>query len=164
MFMLRTYAIWGRSRKILIILIAISIPGFYIIINYNNSQTISEPPVPNITSCYNVGESRIIVAAYVLLVVRRVCLTIFFTEILVFTLYRSIKHYRDVARGNHLLSILIQHNILYFICGLVFSLLVMLSTGLLPFVYGDLFSKYVVCVGVGEEQNTHEDGIKACRS
>ncbi|KAG1776870.1 hypothetical protein EV702DRAFT_1107117 [Suillus placidus] len=137
MFILRTYAIWGRSRRILIILmcsfVANLIPAVYIITSYNNSQTISEPPIPNITSCYNVGESRIIVVAYVLLVVTE-------SEILFFTLYRSIKHHKSFARGNHLLNILIQHNIFYFICGLVFSLLVMLTTGLLPFIYGDMFS------------------------
>ncbi|KAG1779231.1 hypothetical protein EV702DRAFT_1044154 [Suillus placidus] len=72
-FILRTYAIWGRSRMILIILMcscaANFIPVVYIITVYNNSITIFEPPIPNITSCYNVSESRIIVAAFVLLVV-----------------------------------------------------------------------------------------------
>ncbi|KAG2363496.1 hypothetical protein BDR07DRAFT_915559 [Suillus spraguei] len=129
MFILRTYAIWGRSRRVLIILFgcffAILIPVVYILITFGNSVTTSEPPIPNITSCYNVGESRIIVAAYVLLVVGEF-------EILSFTLYRSIKNYKSVANNNPLLNILIQHNIFYFICGLFFSLLVILAIGLLP--------------------------------
>ncbi|KAG1745273.1 hypothetical protein EDB19DRAFT_2023735 [Suillus lakei] len=138
MFILRTYAIWGRSRRILIILlcsfVAILIPVFYIMTSFGNSVQLSEPPIPNITSCYNFGESRIIVAAYILLIVGEF-------EIMFFTLYRSIKHYKSLANENHLLSILIQHNIFYFICGLVFSLLVILTIGLLPCVYGDMTSK-----------------------
>ncbi|KAG2064302.1 hypothetical protein BDR04DRAFT_279997 [Suillus decipiens] len=143
MFILRTYAIWGRSRRILIILLgcffAILIPVVYILITFGNSVTTSEPPIPNITSCYNVGESRIIVAAYVLLVVAEF-------EIISFTLYRSIKNYKSVANDNPLLNILIQHNIFYFICGLFFSLLVILAIALLPFVYGDMASNIQVTV------------------
>ncbi|KAG2142463.1 hypothetical protein DEU56DRAFT_900494 [Suillus clintonianus] len=137
MFISRTYAIWGRSRRILIILtcsaVAIMIPVGYLMTNFGNSTEITEPPIPNITSCYNVGGSRIIVVAYVLLVVGEF-------EILCFTLYRSIKHYKGLTSRNHLLSILIQHNIFYFICGLVFSLLLILTLGFLPLVYGDMIS------------------------
>ncbi|KAG2347913.1 hypothetical protein BDR05DRAFT_591964 [Suillus weaverae] len=115
------------------------IPVVYIITVYNNSITIFEPPIPNITSCYYVSESRIIVAAFVLLVV-------FEFEILFLTLYRSIKHHRSLASNSHLLNILIQHNILYFICGFVCSLLVMLFVGLLPFMYSDLITNVQVTV------------------
>ncbi|KAG1790200.1 uncharacterized protein HD556DRAFT_1393246 [Suillus plorans] len=143
MFILRTYAIWGRSKRILIILLgsffAILIPVIYILTSFGNSVTISEPPIPNITSCYNVEESRIIVVAYVLLVIAEF-------EILSFTLYRSIKHYRSLTNDNHLLNILIQHNIFYFICGLFFSLLVILTIALLPSVYGDMASNLQVTV------------------
>lgn len=108
MFILRTYAIWGRSRRILIILLG----SFFVRLDLSRASLlrwqlfhrqfwsqssiswlalatqwqvcvpvaakewhqsmhlqVSEPPIPNITSCYNVGESRIIVVAYVLLVV-----------------------------------------------------------------------------------------------
>lgn len=143
MFILRTYAIWGRSRKILIILLccftAILIPVVYILISFGNSITISEPPIPNITSCYNVGESRIIVAAYVLLVVGEF-------EIICFTLYRSIKHYKSLASDNPLLNTLIQHNIFYFVCGFFFSLLVILAIGFFASVYGDMASNLQVTV------------------
>ncbi|KAG1776313.1 hypothetical protein EV702DRAFT_1109631 [Suillus placidus] len=143
MFILRTYAIWGRSRRILIILMscfgAILIPVGYILTSFGNSITISQPPIPNITSCYNVGESRIIVVAYILLVVGEF-------EIISFTVYRSIKHYKSLAHGNRLLNIIIQHNIFYFICGLFFSVLLILTIGLLPFVYGDMVSNLQVTV------------------
>ncbi|KAG2156741.1 uncharacterized protein EDB93DRAFT_865412 [Suillus bovinus] len=143
MFILRTYAIWGRSKRILIILlssfVAILIPVIYILTSFGNSVIISKPPIPNITSCYNVGESCIIVAAYVLLVVGEF-------EILFFTLYCSIKHYKNHANQHRLLNILIQHNIFYFICGLFFSLLVILTIGLLPDVYGDMTSNLQVTV------------------
>ncbi|KAG1823527.1 uncharacterized protein BJ212DRAFT_687582 [Suillus subaureus] len=97
----------------------------YILISFGNSITITEPPIPNITSCYNVDESRVIVAAYVLLVVAEF-------EIICFTLYRSIKYYKSLANDNHLINTLIQHNIFYFICGFFFSLLVILAIGFFP--------------------------------
>ncbi|KAG0704962.1 hypothetical protein DFH29DRAFT_325774 [Suillus ampliporus] len=143
MFILRTYAIWGRNRRVLTILmssfVAILIPVVYIIISFGNSITISEPPIPNITSCYNVGESRIIVVAYLLLVVAEF-------EILFFTLYRSIQHYKNAGGHSPLLKTLLQHNIFYFTCGLVFSLIVILTIGLLPSVYGDMTSNLQVTV------------------
>lgn len=115
------------------------IPVVYILISFGNSITISEPPIPNITSCYNVGESRIIVAAYVLLVVGEF-------EIICFTLYRSIKHYKSLASDNPLLNTLIQHNIFYFVCGFFFSLLVILAIGFFASVYGDMASNLQVTV------------------
>jgi len=65
-------------------------------------------------------------------------------EILLFTLYRSIKHYQSLGSDNLLLKILVQHNIFYFACGLVFSLAVILTVGLLPDVYGDMTSNLQV--------------------
>ncbi|KAG1816923.1 hypothetical protein EV424DRAFT_1540632 [Suillus variegatus] len=124
MFILRT-SLPSVPLEMTVISQAILIPVIYILTSFGNSVTISEPPIPNITSCYNVGESRIIVVAYVLLVVAEF-------EILSFTLYRSIKHYRSLTNDNHLLNILIQHNIFYFICGLFFSLFVILTIALLP--------------------------------
>ncbi|OAX31240.1 hypothetical protein K503DRAFT_105213 [Rhizopogon vinicolor AM-OR11-026] len=100
---------------------------------------ISEPPIPNITSCYDVAESRIIVIAYVLLVVGEF-------EILIFTIYRSIKHYQSLGSDNPLLKILIRHNIFYFACGLVFSLSVILTLAFLPDVYGDMVSNLQVMI------------------
>jgi hypothetical protein len=143
MFILRTYAIWGRNRRILITLLCsfavILIPVIYILFSFGNSITISDPPIPNITSCYNVGESRIVIAAYILLVVGEF-------EIISFTLYRSIRHYKSLANDNPLLNILVQHNIFYFVCGLFFSLLVILTIGLLPSVYGDMASNLQVTI------------------
>ncbi|OJA16816.1 hypothetical protein AZE42_10208 [Rhizopogon vesiculosus] len=159
-FMLRTYSIWGRSRQILIILLsslvvrlglssifslelmvdlqAILVPAIYVLTSYNSSMIISEPPIPNITSCYNFAESRIIVVAYVLLVVGE-C-----EEILILTMYRSIKYYH--RSDNPLLKILIRHNIFYLACGLVFSLSVILTMVFLPDVYGDMVSNLQVTI------------------
>ncbi|OAX31757.1 hypothetical protein K503DRAFT_750456 [Rhizopogon vinicolor AM-OR11-026] len=118
MFMLRTYSIWRRSRQVLIILmgslIAILVPTIYVLTSYNSSMMISEPPIPTITGCYNVTESRIIAVAYVLLVVGELEKILIF----MFTIYRSIKHYRSLGSDNPLLKILIRHNIFYLACGL----------------------------------------------
>ncbi|KAG2036759.1 hypothetical protein BDR03DRAFT_1011333 [Suillus americanus] len=138
MFILRT-SLPSVPLEMTVISQAILIPVVYILISFGNSITISEPPIPNITSCYNVGESRIIVAAYVLLVVGEF-------EIICFTLYRSIKHYKSLASDNPLLNTLIQHNIFYFVCGFFFSLLVILAIGFFASVYGDMASNLQVAV------------------
>ncbi|KAH7930236.1 hypothetical protein BV22DRAFT_1055566 [Leucogyrophana mollusca] len=143
MFILRTYAIWERNRRILTVLLcsffAILIPVVYVMINYDSSTVVTSPPVPNISSCYNAGQSHVIVVAYILLVVAEL-------EILLFTLYRAIRHFRHPRGGSHLMNILIQHNIFYFSCGLIFSLLVILTIALLPDPYGDMTSNLQVAI------------------
>ncbi|KIJ12255.1 hypothetical protein PAXINDRAFT_14878 [Paxillus involutus ATCC 200175] len=71
MFLVRTYALWHRSRAALIIIIAsftaFHISVFVILVLYDLGVTVM--PVSGITSCNDVFNSRLIVWAYILLVI-----------------------------------------------------------------------------------------------
>ncbi|KAF9236756.1 hypothetical protein BU15DRAFT_76717 [Melanogaster broomeanus] len=127
MFLVRTYALWDRTRLALAIILvnfmAFFIPIAVIMVLFSSAPTIA--PIPGITSCSNASQSHIIIWAYVLLVIGE-------TEILVSTVYRSVQHYREVGGRSRLLTILVNHNVWYFGCSLTSSAAVILMTAFLP--------------------------------
>ncbi|KAF9232214.1 hypothetical protein BU15DRAFT_81506 [Melanogaster broomeanus] len=71
MFLVRTYALWDRTRPALAIILvnflALFIPITVIVVLCNSAPTIV--PVPGITSCATASQSHVMVWAYVLLVI-----------------------------------------------------------------------------------------------
>ncbi|KIJ11091.1 hypothetical protein PAXINDRAFT_15993 [Paxillus involutus ATCC 200175] len=113
MFLVRTYALWHRSKAALVIIIinftAVVVPMIVILTLFDSDTTMI--PVSGITSCDNVSGSRVVVWAYVLLVIGEI-------EILLSTVYQAVRYYREVGGRNRLLAILVQHNTFYFCCSL----------------------------------------------
>jgi len=116
MFLVRAYALWHQSRAALIIIIvnftAFLIPMIVILVLLDSAVTIVS--VSGITSCNDVSQSRVLVWAYV-------CLVIGEAEILLSTVYQTVRYYREVGGKNRLLGILVQHNIFYFCFSLASS-------------------------------------------
>ncbi|KAF8836607.1 hypothetical protein BDN67DRAFT_973940 [Paxillus ammoniavirescens] len=135
MFLMRTYAIWNRSKAALIIIVvnftAFLVPIVVILVFFNSAVTVM--PSSGITSCDDVSQSHVIVWAYIILVVGE-------TEILLSTVYQSVRHYRQVGGKSRLLSILVRHNSFYFCCSLASSVTVIATTAFLPDTYGDLLA------------------------
>ncbi|KIJ05321.1 hypothetical protein PAXINDRAFT_21405 [Paxillus involutus ATCC 200175] len=71
MFLVRTYALWHRSKAALVIIIinftAVVVPMIVILTLFDSDTMMI--PVSGITSCDNVFRSRVVVWAYVLLVI-----------------------------------------------------------------------------------------------
>ncbi|KAF9231168.1 hypothetical protein BU15DRAFT_82726 [Melanogaster broomeanus] len=134
MFLVRTYALWDRTRLALAIILvnfmAFFIPIVVITALFNSAPTFI--PVLGITSCSAASHSRIILLGYVLLVIGE-------TEILLSTLYQSVQHYRVGGRGR-LLTILVNHNVWYFGCSLTSSVAVILMVAFLLDPYNNLFA------------------------
>ncbi|EGN93581.1 hypothetical protein SERLA73DRAFT_189293 [Serpula lacrymans var. lacrymans S7.3] len=136
-FVLRTYAIWGHNKRVLVILLGSifgTFVGIIVLITTVRNDFISSPsPAPMITPCYEDTQYDVISVAYVLLFLLEL-------EILLFTLYRALKHYRFM-RSSQLLQVCIQHNIFYFACGSAFSVANIIITFLCKPTYNDyLFS------------------------
>ncbi|KAF8837803.1 hypothetical protein BDN67DRAFT_1071160 [Paxillus ammoniavirescens] len=116
MFLVRTYALWHRSRAALIIIIVnftvFLIPMIVILALFNSAVTIM--PVSGVSRCNEVAQTPILVWAYVLLVIGE-------AEILLSTLYQAVRYHREIEGRNRLLGILVQHNIFYFCCSLASS-------------------------------------------
>ncbi|KAG2348016.1 hypothetical protein BDR05DRAFT_601474 [Suillus weaverae] len=100
---------------------------------YNSSSTIILSPVPKVGSCYSSKQGRILILAYVLLVIAEI-------ETLGFMLYHSWKLYRGHGNSSPLVRVLVRHNIFYFACGLLFSTTVVAVMVVLPASYGDAAS------------------------
>ncbi|KAG2035813.1 hypothetical protein BDR03DRAFT_961627 [Suillus americanus] len=92
-----------------------------------------QSPIPKVASCYDSKQSRIIIVAYVLLVIAEI-------EILSFMLYHSWKLYREHGNDMPLVRVLVRHNIFYFACGLVFSTAAVVAVVTLPASYVDAVS------------------------
>ncbi|KAH7924143.1 hypothetical protein BV22DRAFT_530194 [Leucogyrophana mollusca] len=135
-FLLRTYALWSCSKRVLIVLLsslaAAVIPVITVLAVYQSSifDLFSQPPIPFISSCYQQGLEYAFFVCYLLLLV-------FETEIFLFTIYRVHVHCRH-ARGS-LLKILAKHGVLYFVFSLLFSVTNILVIFLLPSYYSSVF-------------------------
>ncbi|KAF8835182.1 hypothetical protein BDN67DRAFT_1072519 [Paxillus ammoniavirescens] len=122
MFLVRTYALWCRSRTALTIIIVnftvFLIPTTVILALFDSAITVI--PVSGITSCVEVPHNHMIVWAYVFLVIGE-------TEILLSTVYQAVRYCREVGGRNRLLAVLVHHNSFYFCCSLASSV-IMVST------------------------------------
>ncbi|KAH7904170.1 hypothetical protein BJ138DRAFT_1184198 [Hygrophoropsis aurantiaca] len=133
-FLCRVYALWGCSKRILMILLSsfmiTLIPVIVIMGNSQASMTVSDlltEVSPLITgNCFPEPPDQTYFMSYVLLL-------LFEAEIFLFTAYRVHIHYRH-ERG-YLLKVMAKHGIFYFIFALLFSLTNILVIFLLPTYY-----------------------------
>ncbi|KAF8833776.1 hypothetical protein BDN67DRAFT_976431 [Paxillus ammoniavirescens] len=141
MFLVRTYALWHRSKAALVIItinfIAFVVPMIVILALFDLNATMI--PVSGITSCDDVSRSRIIVWAYVLLLIGE-------TEILLSTMYQAVRYCREVGGRNRLLAILVQHNSFYFCCSLASSVIMISTMYFIPVPYIGLLAECVLFI------------------
>ncbi|KAF9465496.1 hypothetical protein BDZ94DRAFT_1253950 [Collybia nuda] len=113
--LLRTYALWGRNRIILVILttllVGIYITVIVILTIFIRSVKYGNPPLPIISGCYDVEGSDILFVVFVLLLLNE---TIVFT----LTMWVGVKRYRHAH--NPLVVVLYRDGILFF--GLIFAI------------------------------------------
>ncbi|KAG1738369.1 uncharacterized protein EDB91DRAFT_456337 [Suillus paluster] len=136
-FFVRTYAIWDRSKRILWAFIGsvvfILTPIIAILVKYNSSTTVTSSIAIGISGCSKIGETTAILFVYVLLVVAEL-------EILCLTLYRAISNYQHERGSSNVLGVLVEHNIFYFVCGVVSSAVLIVAIAIFPASYSDLAS------------------------
>ncbi|OJA20369.1 hypothetical protein AZE42_09498 [Rhizopogon vesiculosus] len=142
-FFVRAYAIWDRSRWILWVFIVSVIllltPIVAILVEYNSSTTVTDEIAPGISGCSKIGEGSIIFVVYVLIVIGE-------TEILLLTLYRAIVKYQYRRQGTNVLKTLIQHNIFYYVCGLISSVFLIFAIVAFPPSYSDIASSTQITI------------------
>ncbi|KAG2122790.1 hypothetical protein DEU56DRAFT_917683 [Suillus clintonianus] len=135
LFMQRVWAVMGRRWIVVCCnVVLIVVPVVVTLTLYNSSSIILQSPIPKVASCYNSERARIIIVAYILLVIVEI-------EILSFMLYHSWKLYREYGNSMPLVRVLVRHNIFYFACGLLFSTVVVVVMLTLPAQYGDAVSE-----------------------
>lgn len=141
-FFVRTYIIWDRSKRLLwafiISIMFLLTPIVGILVKYNSSIIVTDRIGPETLGCSKTGETSAVLYVYVLMVIAEL-------EILCLTLYRAIAKYRR-ERGANVLRVLIQHNIFYFACGVVSSVVLIVAIAIFPASYSDLASSMQITV------------------
>jgi hypothetical protein len=134
LFIQRVWALMGRRWLIVFCnVVLFLVPVAVTLTLYNSSSAIMHSPIPQVASCYDSMQSRIVIVAYGFLVIGEI-------EILSFMLFRSWKLYREHGNDLPLVRVLVRHNISYFACGLVFSTTAVVAVVAIPASYGDVAS------------------------
>ncbi|KAG1750067.1 hypothetical protein EDB19DRAFT_1825137 [Suillus lakei] len=109
---------------------------------HSDVDIVVQSPISKVASCYSSEQGRVVIVAYVLLVITEI-------EILSFMLYHSWKLYREHGNILPLVRVLVRHNIFYFTCGLLFSTTVVVIVVTLPRQTQDVVAGIVWRCGIG---------------
>ncbi|KAF9223460.1 hypothetical protein BS17DRAFT_141929 [Gyrodon lividus] len=141
-FILRAWALWGRSMRILCLILGsfVLITAFDIFVAFGIEQpsqitAVPSPARASLTGCYTLYHDKRQIIPFTLIVA-------FEFEILALTCIRVIKTYHERQCG--LLQIILQHNIFYFSCGLVFSGINIFAILLLQYNYATMFQDFQI--------------------
>ncbi|KAG1743068.1 hypothetical protein EDB19DRAFT_583615 [Suillus lakei] len=133
-FVMRLWAVMGHRWLITCFnVVFFLVPVAVALTLYNFSSTVVQSPIPKVASCYSSKQGRVVILAYVLLVIGEI-------ETLSLMLYHSWKLYRENGNSFPLVRVLVRHNIFYFACGLLFSTTVVVVEFTLPASYADVAS------------------------
>ncbi|KAG1821106.1 uncharacterized protein BJ212DRAFT_979711 [Suillus subaureus] len=134
LFIQRVLAVTGLRRLIVgCNIVLFLVPVAVTLTLYNSSSPVMQSPIPKVASCYDSKQSRIVIVAYILLVIVEI-------EILSFMLYHSWNLYREHRNDIPLVRALVRHNLLYFACGLLFSTMAVVVVLTLPASYSEAIS------------------------
>ncbi|KAF7370137.1 hypothetical protein MSAN_00643900 [Mycena sanguinolenta] len=112
---LRTYAIFNSSKKILVFLLAMAVilggVTFPTLVIFLRSVQFGQPPIGIINGCYPVSRSKIVFVAYI-------AILLFETIIVALTVYSGLIHYR--RESSPLIKVLYRDSLFFFLC--IFSI------------------------------------------
>ncbi|EGO03053.1 hypothetical protein SERLA73DRAFT_131537 [Serpula lacrymans var. lacrymans S7.3] len=136
-FSLRVYAIWNRSKYIGILLIAIITGGIVslavILSLFFPTAHFVTPPLPTISGCYKVTGSKVILGAFVVIMVSE-------AVILFLTAYRAHRHIGPIQ--SPLFINLVRSGVFYCLVMFLFSLSNVLVIFILPLQYSQLLETF----------------------
>ncbi|KAH8102028.1 hypothetical protein BXZ70DRAFT_47824 [Cristinia sonorae] len=117
--MIRTWAIWGRSRRIAICLgvacVSLLVPVLVIEHLWLKTLVFSPYPSPATPGCLLTGGSSIIAVSFIIVI-------IFETFVLVLTLIKGVQHYR-LAGNRDLVAVLYRDGVLFYIYLFIISII-----------------------------------------
>lgn len=136
-FILRTYVLWNNNKVVLAVMLSTFVTAFAGSVAAVFSATAVAPfetsLIPGITGCYQSSGSMKLFVPYLLL---------FGLELLLIslTLTCAIQTWR--ITNNRLYVVMVKHNIFYYACGLVFSIVNVLTSLLLDYAYSGMFQDF----------------------
>ncbi|KAG2060805.1 hypothetical protein BDR06DRAFT_1016783 [Suillus hirtellus] len=133
-FILRTYALWNRNRFLLVAMLLTLFAVLGASTGITFSTTISAAhatsPIPGITGCYRSSTNYWLFIPFLLL-------SVFELGLMILTLIPAIRSWRTNSNG--LYAVLVNHNISYYACGLLFSAANIFTSLLLEYSYHSVF-------------------------
>lgn len=140
-FIIRTYALWNNNKLVL----AAMVIGFLVVIIASVgvlfTATAQAPfetsTIPGVTGCYQSAGSDELFVPFILLFALELGL-------ISLTLIRAIQSWR-IARSP-LYSVLLKHNIFYYACGLLFSMVNIFTSLLLQYAYNGMLQDFQIII------------------
>ncbi|KIJ12978.1 hypothetical protein PAXINDRAFT_14193 [Paxillus involutus ATCC 200175] len=136
-FGLRAYAMWNRSRAVLVIYCCVAIVYVAVVVfilqSFLPSVTFAESPIAMIAGCYKTSGSSVVFAGFVVIILTEAVTT-------TLTLYRAFRHFRHTP--NALIQNMTRDGVFY--CVTMFSMSVanLLIIFLVPMEYADMLTVY----------------------
>ncbi|KAG2130770.1 uncharacterized protein EDB93DRAFT_69368 [Suillus bovinus] len=136
-FVLRTYTLWNNNKVVLATMTITFIAVVVSSISYAFATTATAPwtisGIPGITGCYQSSAVVQLFIPFLLLIGLEFGL-------LSLTLIRAIQSWR--SNNSHLYAVLVKHNIFYYLCGLFFSGVNVLTLLLFHYGYQAMFQDF----------------------
>ncbi|KAF7367274.1 hypothetical protein MSAN_00789400 [Mycena sanguinolenta] len=136
MLIMRTYAIFQSSKKVLVLLLVLlgllvgaALPTVEIFIQ---SLQYGQPPIGTFDGCYPVSGSEIIFVSFI-------AILLFETIIVALTAYSAFRNYR--RESSPMIKVLYRDSLFFFLCIFSITLANVLVAALLPIDYADLLDR-----------------------
>ncbi|KAG1874590.1 hypothetical protein DFJ58DRAFT_318025 [Suillus subalutaceus] len=136
-FVLRTYALWNKNRFVLAAMLAaflaVGAASAGLFFAFLDTAPFETSPIPGITGCYQPSGSIGFFLPFILLSVLQLGL-------ISLTLIRALRTWR--VSNNYLSAVLLKHNIFYYACGFLCSMMNVLASMLLHDAYKAMFQDF----------------------
>ncbi|KAG2367128.1 hypothetical protein BDR07DRAFT_362956 [Suillus spraguei] len=136
-FIVRTYVLWNKNRTLLAATLSTAftfmVASLSIIFTTVVPAAYSTSAIPGITGCYLSSTSSLLFIPFLLLFV-------FELGLMILTLIRAIQSWR--MNSGHLYDVLVNHNIFYYACGLLFSVINIFTLLLLQYSYHSMLHNF----------------------
>ncbi|KAG2068183.1 hypothetical protein BDR04DRAFT_787419 [Suillus decipiens] len=140
-FILRIYVLWNRNR---ILLAAMSSTFFiFLVASFGSAFTSTVPAayttsvIPGITGCYQSSTNFRLFVPFLVL-------TLFELGLMILTLICAVRSWR--MSSGRLYVVLVKHNIFYYACGLLFSVINIFTSLLLQYSYRNILYDFQIMI------------------
>ncbi|KAG1883966.1 hypothetical protein F4604DRAFT_230848 [Suillus subluteus] len=140
-FILRTYTLWNKNRILLVAMLSTFFT--FIVASFGVEFTAIVPAayvtsaIPGITGCYHSSTSFQFFIPFLLL-------SVFQLGLVMLTLIRAVRSWR--MNSSRLYVVLVKHNIFYYTCGFLLSVVNIFTSLLLQYAYHTLFYDFQVMI------------------
>jgi hypothetical protein len=144
-FILRTYALWNKNRILLITILSVFFT--FLVVSFIIDFTAAIPAayvtstIPGITGCYDSTTSTSFQ-----LFIQFLLLSVFQLGLVMLTLIRAIQNWRININSSRLFVVLVKHNIFYYTCGFLFSVVNIITPLLLQYAYHTMLYDFQVII------------------